>query len=111
MSALTCSKLCHVTLLDKCLLYTNYGKATGVRSPRFGKDLLVKGTGHRQMKVIGGKTTVKTSATSSRGRLTKSWEEEDEDEQFDLSAVFSQQVWQCIFATWGYHWIGKVGIG
>ena len=37
MSALTCSKLCHVTLLEKCLLKTKYGKATGVRSPRFGK--------------------------------------------------------------------------
>ena len=35
-------------------------------------DLLVKGTAHTRMKVIGGKTTVKTSATSDIGRLTKS---------------------------------------
>ena len=34
-------------------------------------DLLVKGTVHTRMKVIGGKTTVKTSATSDIGRLTK----------------------------------------
>ena len=35
-------------------------------------DLLVKGTAHTRMKVIGGKTTVKTSATTEIGRLTKS---------------------------------------
>ena len=35
-------------------------------------DLLVKGTAHTRMKVIGRKTTVKTSATSDIGRLTKS---------------------------------------
>ena len=35
-------------------------------------DLLVKGTAHTRMKVIGGKTTVKTSATTDIGRLTKS---------------------------------------
>ena len=35
-------------------------------------DLLVKGTAHTRMKVIGAKTTVKTSATSDVGRLTKS---------------------------------------
>ena len=35
-------------------------------------DLLVKGTAHTRMTVIGGKTTVKTSATSDIGRLTKS---------------------------------------
>ena len=35
-------------------------------------DLLVKGTAHTRMKVIGEKTTVKTSATSDIGRLTKS---------------------------------------
>ena len=35
-------------------------------------DLLVKGTAHTQMKVIGEKTTVKTTATSDVGRLTKS---------------------------------------
>ena len=35
-------------------------------------DLLVKGTAHTQMKVIGGKTMVKTSATTDIGRLTKS---------------------------------------
>ena len=35
-------------------------------------DLLVKGTAHTRMKVIGGKTTVKTSAASDIGRLTKS---------------------------------------
>ena len=34
--------------------------------------LLVKGTAHTRMKVIGGKTTVKTSATTDIGRLTKS---------------------------------------
>ena len=35
-------------------------------------DLLVKGTEHTRMKVIGGKTMVKTSATTDIGRLTKS---------------------------------------
>ena len=35
-------------------------------------DLLVKGTVHTRMKVIGGKTTVKTSATTEIGRLKKS---------------------------------------
>jgi len=34
--------------------------------------LLVKGTAHTRMKAIGGKITVKTSATSDVGRLTKS---------------------------------------
>ena len=58
-------------------------------------DLLVKGTAHTRMKVIGVKTTVKTSASSDTGRLTKS-----EDEQFDLSAIFCQQVWRFILATW-----------
>ena len=35
-------------------------------------DLLVKGTAHTQMKVIGEKTMIKTSATSDIGCLTKS---------------------------------------
>ena len=35
-------------------------------------DLLVKGTAHARMKVIGGKTTVKASATTDIGCLTKS---------------------------------------
>ena len=35
-------------------------------------DLLVKGTAHTRMKVIGGKATVNTSATTEIGRLTKS---------------------------------------
>ena len=35
-------------------------------------DLLVKGTAYTRMKVIGEKTTIKTSATSDIGRLTKS---------------------------------------
>ena len=35
-------------------------------------DFLVKGTAHTRMKVIGGKTKVKTSATTEKGRLTKS---------------------------------------
>ena len=35
-------------------------------------DLLVKDTVHTRMKVIGGKTMIKTSATSDIGRLTKS---------------------------------------
>ena len=35
-------------------------------------DLLVKGTAYTRMKVIGGKSTVKPSATSDIGRLTKS---------------------------------------
>ena len=51
------------------------GKATGVCSPKIWKgtmDLLVKGTAHTRMKVIGEKTTIKTSATSDIGRLTKS---------------------------------------
>jgi len=34
--------------------------------------LLVKGTAHTRMKAIGGKITIKTSATSDVGRLTKS---------------------------------------
>ena len=34
-------------------------------------DLLVEGTAHPRMKVIGVKITVKTSATSDIGRLTK----------------------------------------
>ena len=34
-------------------------------------DLLVKGTAHTRMKVIGAKITVKTSATCDVGRLTK----------------------------------------
>ena len=48
---------------------------TGVSFTKIWKDtvdLLVKGTAHTRMKVIGGKTTVKTSATSDIGRLTKS---------------------------------------
>ena len=40
-------------------------------------DLLVKGTAHTRMKVIGAKITVKTSATSDIGRLTKSLKEEE----------------------------------
>ena len=35
-------------------------------------DLLVKGTAHTQMNVISEKTTIKTSATSDIGHLTKS---------------------------------------
>ena len=35
-------------------------------------DLLVKGTAHTRMKAIGGKTMVKTSATSNIGHLTNS---------------------------------------
>ena len=35
-------------------------------------DLLVKGTAYTRMKVIGGRSTVKTSANSDIGRLTKS---------------------------------------
>jgi len=45
-------------------------------------DLLVKGTAHTRIKVIGAKITVKTSATSDVGRLTKiSGEEEEEEEE------------------------------
>ena len=40
-------------------------------------DLLVKGTAHTRMKVIGAKITVKTSATCDIGRLTKSFKEEE----------------------------------
>ena len=61
-------------LLDKCLLETKYGKVTGGSFTKIWKDtmdLLVKGTAHTRME-IGGKTTVKTSATSDIGRLTKS---------------------------------------
>ena len=57
-------------------------KVTGGSFTKIWKDtvdLLVKGTAHTRMKVIGGKTTVKTSATSDIGRLTKSLKE-DEDE-------------------------------
>ena len=35
-------------------------------------DLLVKGTAHTRIKVIGAKTTIKPSGTSDLGRLTKS---------------------------------------
>jgi len=38
-------------------------------------DLLVKGTAHTRMKVIDANITVKTSATSDVGRLTKISEE------------------------------------
>ena len=34
-------------------------------------DLLVKGTAHTRMKAIGGKTTVKASATSDKKRLNR----------------------------------------
>ena len=44
-------------------------------------DLLVKGTAHTRMKVIGAKITVKTSATSDVGRLTKSLKGEEEEEE------------------------------
>ena len=44
-------------------------------------DLLVKGTAHTRMKVIGAKTTVKTSATFDIGRLTKSLKGEEEEER------------------------------
>ena len=46
-------------------------------------DSLVKGTAHTRMKVIGAKTTVKTSATFDIGRLTKSLKEKKKknDEQ------------------------------
>ena len=56
-------------------------------------DLLVKGTAHTPMKMIGGKITVKTSATFDIGRLTKSLRDDDH------SAVFCQQVLRCILAT------------
>ena len=39
-------------------------------------DLLVKGAAHTRMKAIGGKTTVKTSATSDIVHLTKSLKKE-----------------------------------
>ena len=41
-------------------------------------DLLVKGTAHTRMKVIGGKITLKTSATSDVSHLTKSLKGEEE---------------------------------
>ena len=41
-------------------------------------DLLVKGTVHTRMKVISVKITVKTSATSDVGQLTKSLKGEEE---------------------------------
>ena len=44
-------------------------------------DLLVKGTAHTRMKVIGAKITVKTSVTSDVGRLTKSLKEDEEEEE------------------------------
>ena len=59
-----------------------YGKVTGGSFTKIWKDtmdLLVKSTAHTRMKVIDGKTTIKTSATFDIGRLTKSLEE-DEDE-------------------------------
>ena len=42
-------------------------------------DLLVKGTAHTRMKVIGVKITVKTSVTSDVGRLTKCLKGEEEE--------------------------------
>ena len=76
MSALTCSKLCHVTVLDK--INVSYRLGMGKKMGLLIKiwkdtiDLLVKGTVHTRMKVIGGKTMVKPSATSDIGHLTKS---------------------------------------
>ena len=52
------------------------------------------------MKVIDAKTTVKTSATSDVGRLTKSLKKMKMNNLTILS-VFCRQVWRCILATWG----------
>ena len=83
------------------LIHTPLRVALEVRTTQklYTMDLLVKGTAHTRMKVIGEKTTVKTSATSLPTRFDKI-SEEDEDED-DLSAVFCRQVWRCILATWG----------
>ena len=74
---LSCLKLCHVTLLDNVLQFSMGKRLASVHQglQRY-LDLLVKGTAHTRMKAIGVKTTVKTSATSDVGCLTKSLEEE-----------------------------------
>ena len=50
-------------------------------------NLLVKGTVHTRMKVIGGKTMVKTSATSNVGCLTKSLKEDEKMKKMNKSKL------------------------
>ena len=69
MLSRTCSKLCHVSSIDQ-VWESNWRLFTKVCQDTI--DLLVKGTAHTRMKAIGGKTTVKTSATSDVGHWTKS---------------------------------------
>jgi len=64
-------------------------------------DLL--GTAHTRMKAFGGKTTVKTSATSDVCRLIKSLKKKKKDEQlFNGSAVLWQEV-----CRWKYRCVEK----
>ena len=67
-------------------------------------DLLVKGTAHMRMKVIGGRTMAKTSGTSNIGHFAKSLKKKKKKKMmkmkilFDFSVVLCQQVWRCILA-------------
>ena len=60
------------------------------------------------MKVIGGKTMVKTSGTSNIGHFAKSLKKKKKKKKkmkmkilFDFSVVLCQRVWRCILAMWG----------
>ena len=64
-------------------------------------NLLVKDTAHTRMKVIGGRTMVKTSGTSNIGHFAKSLKKKKKKKKkkmkmkklFDFSVVLCQQVW------------------
>ena len=70
--------------------------------------LLVKGTAQTRMKVIGGRTMVKTSGTSNIGRVANSLKKKKKKKKmkmkmkklFEFSVVLCQQVWRCILAMW-----------
>ena len=70
-----------------CAPYMHSYKVTNMHIKTFTKiwkdtvDLLAKSTVHTRMKVIGVKVTVKTSATSDIGHLTKSLKEDEEEEE------------------------------
>ena len=70
-------------------------------------DLLVKGTAHTRMKVIGRRTMVKTSGTSNIDRLANSLKKKKKKKMkmkmkklFEFSVVLCQQAWRCILAMW-----------
>ena len=54
-------------------------------------DLLVKGTVHARMKVIGGKIMVKTSATSDVSCLTKSLKKKKKKKKMKMNNLTFQQ--------------------